>query len=114
MLLGELDLIFFLYFWVIVGWMLKVTRFDYGLDVEWVFFGTFTFHPLVWTPCSDLSLPKSVTQFCPYTFTVHLEISSRRYFLPSRLLQVDPNLTGGPIHTFPFPLFFPNRIGTAC
>jgi hypothetical protein len=40
-------------------------------------FGTFTFHPLVWTSYSDLPPSKFSTQFCPSIFTTHSKIPSR-------------------------------------
>jgi hypothetical protein len=52
--------------------------------------GTFTFYPLVWTSCSDLSSSKFCTQFYPPTFTTHSKIPSRRYSVRQK------PLTGGP------------------
>jgi hypothetical protein len=51
--------------------------------------GTFTFHPLVWTLCSNLPPPKFSTQFSSPTSTLCSEITSQRHFLPSRLFYVD-------------------------
>jgi hypothetical protein len=71
---------------------------------------TFTFHPLVWTLCSNLLSPKFSTQFSPPTSTLCSEITSRRHFLPSKALPCGPkSLQVGPVLTS-LPCFSPKSI----